>query len=381
MSTTQVPAFRIHRRPAAADRDHGQAGLATAATTWVIDRRTTPIAPSRCGAGRLNFGDRRISNPPSSSQARSRRGAQQPEEVPGPTPGTSGAPPVSGGYRDRPVRPGSVTSPPRSGGSRGPWRSPYPAPGRPRTSVPSRRARKLVAAETLPLVFIVGSAFHRRSIVGTIPRPRICATLVKLFNRMDQTNLVKQQQDGGRNPHEDWNSQIDRRPGRHRPRPAALVTANAPAADTVFRNGTVITIDRAQPKAQAVAVGRPHRLCRVRPRSRQGIGKGTRVVNLKGRTMMPGPGRRHSHPLGGGDILDDCDLGNIGSHGRRHAGTSCAISDAADPAASNSDWLQVSNWSPVGVLPAGTVGDQSRSRRCLPRTGRSTSRVRTHNHG
>ncbi len=137
---------------------------------------------------------------------------------------------------------------------------------------------------------------------------------------------------------------------------AAPVTASAaPAADTVFRNGTVITIDRAQPKAQAVAVvgGRIAYVGSDRGAGKW-IGKGTRVVNLKGRTMMPGLVDGHSHPLGGGDILDDCDLGNIEAtvEDMLDIMRDC---DAADPATSNSDWLQVSNWSPVGVLPAGTV--------------------------
>lgn len=129
--------------------------------------------------------------------------------------------------------------------------------------------------------------------------------------------------------------------------------AKAPA-DTVYRNGQVLTMDSKRPAGQAVAV-KNGRIAWVGANkgAARFIGKKTRVVNLKGRTLMPGLIDGHAHPLAGGDILDDCDLGNI------EATVPDLIAivsdcDAADPATDNGDWLLVSNWSPVGLLPPGT---------------------------
>lgn len=134
----------------------------------------------------------------------------------------------------------------------------------------------------------------------------------------------------------------------------AVVQA-APVADTVIRNGTVITMDKSNPTAGAVAL-RNGRIVFVGTdrgvRSR--IGKGTKVLDLKGKTVMPGLVDGHSHPLGGGDVLDNCDLGNIEATIQDQLDIMLAC-DAADPPSGQDDWLQVSNWSPVGTLPTGTV--------------------------
>ncbi|MGK2956344.1 MAG: amidohydrolase [Solirubrobacterales bacterium] len=126
-------------------------------------------------------------------------------------------------------------------------------------------------------------------------------------------------------------------------------------ADTVLRNGTVLTMDRGNPVKGAVAI-RNGRIVYTGSSRGAGkfIGKKTRVINLKGKTAMPGLVDGHSHPLGGGDILDNCDLGNVEATIPELIDLISAC-DKADPATGSTDWLQVSNWSPVGVLPAGTV--------------------------
>jgi predicted amidohydrolase YtcJ len=88
-----------------------------------------------------------------------------------------------------------------------------------------------------------------------------------------------------------------------RPCLAALLTAlalssaaAAAPADTVYLHGTVITVDEAQPKAQAVAVtggkitavGSDAQVSRLR-------GPGTKIVDLAGKTMVPGFVDGHSH--------------------------------------------------------------------------------------
>lgn len=129
----------------------------------------------------------------------------------------------------------------------------------------------------------------------------------------------------------------------------------AKPADTVLKNGTVLTMDKRGSVKKAVAV-RDGRIAYTGSNrgARELIGKRTRVINLKGKTVMPGLIDAHSHPLAGGDILDDCDMGNIEAEVSDMIAL-IAECDKADPATGKSDWLQVSNWSPAGVLPAGAT--------------------------
>ncbi|MCC6755570.1 MAG: amidohydrolase [Solirubrobacterales bacterium] len=132
-------------------------------------------------------------------------------------------------------------------------------------------------------------------------------------------------------------------------------SARAASADTVLRNGTVLTMDKKDSVASAVAIRKGRIVYTGTDRGvRKWIGKNTKVMNLKGATAMPGMVDGHAHPLLGGDVIDDCDLGNIEATIPELLAvmTEC---DQADPAKDNSDWLKVSNWNPVGVLPQGTV--------------------------
>lgn len=136
--------------------------------------------------------------------------------------------------------------------------------------------------------------------------------------------------------------------------PAASAGAVQPA-DTVLRNGSVLTVDAHDRVAQAVALRRGRIAFVGSDRAvRRYVGKRTKVVDLRGRTAMPGLVDGHAHPLAGGDILDDCDLGN-GEATIPELQAAIRACDAATPAKDGDDWLQVSNWNPVGVKPAGTV--------------------------
>jgi predicted amidohydrolase YtcJ len=69
-------------------------------------------------------------------------------------------------------------------------------------------------------------------------------------------------------------------------------------ADLVFLNGTVITVDDGQPSAEAVAVI-GNRIARVGTTAevRAEVGSETRVVDLAGRTLLPGFNDNHTHPI------------------------------------------------------------------------------------
>src|SRR5215203_5761014 len=70
------------------------------------------------------------------------------------------------------------------------------------------------------------------------------------------------------------------------------------SADLVFLNGTVITVDDAQPTAAAVAVV-GNRIARIGSNDeiQDEVGPATRVIDLEGRTLLPGFNDNHTHPI------------------------------------------------------------------------------------
>ncbi len=83
-------------------------------------------------------------------------------------------------------------------------------------------------------------------------------------------------------------------------------------ADLALRNGAVYTMDGARSWAQAIAI-RSGRIVFVG--SDQGlkdlIGPSTRVVDLRGRMLLPGFQDAHIHPIGGGLQANSCDLDGL----------------------------------------------------------------------
>lgn len=79
------------------------------------------------------------------------------------------------------------------------------------------------------------------------------------------------------------------------------VTAGAEIADKIYQNGSILTIDDANPRADAVAVkdgrvlsvGKMDVVLKTR-------GKTTEIVDLKGGTLLPGFVDAHGHVMGGG---------------------------------------------------------------------------------
>ena len=78
-------------------------------------------------------------------------------------------------------------------------------------------------------------------------------------------------------------------------------TATGEAADLVLRNGQVLTIDAGFSKAQAVAI-RGDRILAVGSNAAMSAHTGprTQVIDLQGRTVMPGLIDAHLHSAGGG---------------------------------------------------------------------------------
>jgi predicted amidohydrolase YtcJ len=101
----------------------------------------------------------------------------------------------------------------------------------------------------------------------------------------------------------------------------AVMTATAPAsaadpADLVLKNAVVHTVDAKRPRAAAVAV-RGNRIVGVGTNADVAplVGPRTRVLDLGGRTVIPGFNDSHAHLLGIGFVRLDVDLVGAASYG------------------------------------------------------------------
>src|SRR4051812_35443886 len=88
-----------------------------------------------------------------------------------------------------------------------------------------------------------------------------------------------------------------------------VLTAAAPKADLVLLNGKVWTVDNKQPEAEAVAVWRDRILAvGTTDEVKKFISPKTRVIDLKGRRVVPGFYDSHIHLLGSGQRLAEVAL-------------------------------------------------------------------------
>ena len=122
----------------------------------------------------------------------------------------------------------------------------------------------------------------------------------------------------------------------------------AAAADLVFRHGVVYTVDAARSWASAVGV-RHGRIVYVGTDSLPAglIGRGTEVVDLAGRMLLPGFQDGHVHPVESGVYLGLCDLNDAETIDALSAGIRAWA--AAHPKAA---WVRGAGWQ-LPLFPAG----------------------------
>ncbi len=126
-------------------------------------------------------------------------------------------------------------------------------------------------------------------------------------------------------------------------------TAHAGQADTVFLNGAVYTVDATHPTAAAVAIAQG-RIVYVGAdaAARKYVGSKTRVIDLQGRTLLPGFQDSHLHPglapnpdttldLGGLKTREEI-LGRIRAFALAHPGKL---------------WIVGTGWAESAFLPSG----------------------------
>ncbi len=109
-------------------------------------------------------------------------------------------------------------------------------------------------------------------------------------------------------------------------------------ADLVFLNGPIITVDDARPGAEAVATLNG-RIAFVGSSEdvQSAIGPRTRVIDLAGRTLLPGLNDNHNHPMSFGETLSSIDA----SPGAAPtlAALETAFRDAATGSRKDAAWL------------------------------------------
>ena len=123
---------------------------------------------------------------------------------------------------------------------------------------------------------------------------------------------------------------------------------NGSAADLVFVNGAVYTVDATRSWTQAVAV-RDGRIALVGTDAdvRLAVGPGTEVIDLAGRMLVPGFQDAHVHPVSSGIDMLQCDLHDLDSKD----GYLAAIAAYAE-ANPDEPWILGGGWS-MDVFPRG----------------------------
>jgi predicted amidohydrolase YtcJ len=117
------------------------------------------------------------------------------------------------------------------------------------------------------------------------------------------------------------------------------MTTDEPA-DLVLRGGRIATMDPARSWATALAV-RGERIVAVGPDADVAalIGPGTRVIELRGRTVTPGFQDAHVHPVHGGLSMLRCDL-----HADEQSGPQLDVIEAYARSHPNETWIRGGGW-------------------------------------
>ena len=120
-------------------------------------------------------------------------------------------------------------------------------------------------------------------------------------------------------------------------------------ADLAFVNGRVYTVDAAGSWAEAVAVAGGRIVAVGSDRSvRPFVGPRTEVVDLRGRSLLPGFGDAHVHAMTGGLDRLRVDLSGVGSYPEY-----ASIIGAWAAAHPEADWVSGGGWM-MGAFPGGT---------------------------
>jgi predicted amidohydrolase YtcJ len=138
----------------------------------------------------------------------------------------------------------------------------------------------------------------------------------------------------------------------------ALNAAPPVAADLVLKNGRVWTVDRERPEAQAVALWRDRIIHVGADADAEAlVGPRTRVIDLKGRRVLPGFYDSHAHVLSGGQLLGQVNLKDC-----KDEAEFGALLRKFDRELPRDRWLLGGNWDHdrafAGKLPTAAIVDK-----------------------
>lgn len=125
-------------------------------------------------------------------------------------------------------------------------------------------------------------------------------------------------------------------------------------AELVYINGYIYTADSSNTVCQAIAITDGYIIATGSTKQMESmINQNTQVVDLQGKTMLPGIIDAHLHPFWGGMQLSGCHLDYASLTVEQ---TLTKIQDYLDhdPCKGQDDWLQVRGWLRQEVLPLGT---------------------------
>lgn len=131
-------------------------------------------------------------------------------------------------------------------------------------------------------------------------------------------------------------------------------------AAVVVLNGRLFTGDGRRGRLEAVAVAADGTVLEVGTTAavRRRIGRGTQVVDAAGGTIMAGIQDGHMHPLGAARQSMRPSLGNAQTTVAELQALLQGFLDATSDQEPDG-WLEVADWNPVGLLPAGTVATKA----------------------
>lgn len=136
---------------------------------------------------------------------------------------------------------------------------------------------------------------------------------------------------------------------------AVLVAGPALSQDatTIFRNGTILTVDPQNRVVEAMAIkGGVIVAVGSQDEVSAAAGADAAVIDLQGKTLMPGLIDAHMHPMGGGAQLTSCSLNYAPlTVDETLAAITVCLDEMADKPADQ--WLQVQGWFRQAMLPAG----------------------------
>jgi predicted amidohydrolase YtcJ len=135
----------------------------------------------------------------------------------------------------------------------------------------------------------------------------------------------------------------------------ASSVAQAAAPEVIYRNGSIYTVDAKDSVQEALAV-RAGRIVYVGNNAGAArlAGKGTKIVDLHGRMVMPGLIDAHMHPQSGGSRLLNCSLDYVPLTVPQFQARIQACIDK-DGEQDPQRWLVVVNWFQQGMQPDGVA--------------------------